>query len=328
MSGPLPIFDLHVVIDWSAASRPVRGRDSIWAVASAVTERGQLAGSQRVVLDEPVNLGTRQDAERWLGDLAAVEVRTLVGIDVPLGVPPGLVDLVDPTAVDESVGVGMRPRWRRWWDLVSRLLEDAADNTNNRWWVGAELNRRIGAPVGPFWGHPPGVVVPGLAPTRPPMDTVDEWRFVERQLRERHHRPFSVYQLAYAGSVGSQALTAIARLSSLSESVESAGCAVAVWPFDPLPQGPCSLVLAEVWPSAFDIDLTLHPIRDAAQVADVVARTVRVDRSGALEPWMDRGWATEADGSMLSDEVVASVRDEQGWILGVGADGSVCSEFI
>ncbi len=328
MSEPVPTFDLHVVIDWSAASRPVRGRDSIWAVASAVTERGQRAGSQRVVLNEPVNLSTRDEAEQWLGELAAAQVRTLVGIDVPLGVPPGLVDQVDPLASDDSMSTEMRSRRQRWWDLVGQLLDDAADNANNRWSVGAELNRRIGASTGPFWGHPPGVVVPGLTPTKAPMDTVAEWRLVEHRLRDQGFRPFSVYQLAYAGSVGSQGLTAIARLGSLCETAEATGCAVAVWPFDPVPRASCSLVLAEVWPSAFDVDLTVHPIRDAAQVLSTVMRTVRVDRSGALDHWMTRGWATATDGSTLSDEIITAVCDEQGWILGIGADGRVCSEFI
>ena len=325
MPGPPPVFDLHVIVDWSAASRPARGRDSIWVLARSVTGRGRRALADAGVPDEPVNLSTRTEAERWLGEIVSLGVRLLIGIDVPLGVPTGLVDrasLAGP-GPDES-----RPRWQRWWDLIAELLEDGDDNANNRWWAGAELNRRIAADTGPFWGCPPGVSESDLAPTRPPMDTVVEWRHVERVLRDQRRRPFSVFQLAYAGSVGSQALTAVVRLDSLCARARDVRCEVTVWPFEPVGTAECSVTIAEIWPSAFDLDLGVHPIRDAAQVLGVAERTVAADRSGRLGPWMADGWTQTPDGVVLDDQVISAVCDEEGWVLGIGADGRISPGFV
>lgn len=325
MSGPTPAFDLHVIVDWSAAGRPTRGRDSIWALARSVTDHGQRALADASIQDEPVNLSTRHDAERWLAEIVSLRVRLLIGIDVPLGVPAGLVDRVEiaSPAPDAS-----SPRWQRWWSLVGRLLEDGDDNANNRWWVGAELNRRIAADAGPFWGCPPAVAESDLAPTRPTMDDVVEWRHVEGVLRDRGLRPFSVYQLAYAGSVGSQALTAVVRLDSLCATARAARCEVAVWPFEPVGTDGCSVTIAEIWPSAFDLDLAVHPIRDAAQVIGVADRTVAADRAGRLGPWMADGWMQTPDGVVLDESVIAAVRDEEGWVLGIRADGHVSARFV
>ena len=51
-------FDAFVVVDWSAASSPRLGRDSIWIGVARFGPSGGL------VLDEPLNVPTRRKAEQ------------------------------------------------------------------------------------------------------------------------------------------------------------------------------------------------------------------------------------------------------------------------
>jgi precorrin-8X/cobalt-precorrin-8 methylmutase len=312
-----PAFDLHVMVDWSAAGRPVVGRDSIWAVVGAVTDAGSVAIDRldSVSLDVAVNLSTRDAAERWLWEVLSSGVRVLVGIDVPLGVPAGLMSRIATGTESDATA------WSRWWNLLAELITDGADNVNNRWAVGAALNALIGDDEGPFWGCPPRVGLDGLHPTRPRLTSVNWWRHVEDRLRQRGLRPFSLFQLAYAGSVGSQALMAVPRLARLRERLACCSTPCSVWPFEAIPAGTAHVVVAEIWPSALQLDYSAHPIRDAAQVIGAVQRTVAADRCGLLGPWMANGWSTASDGSLLSDSTLDAVVDEEGWVLGIDADG-------
>src|SRR6185369_8648195 len=77
-----PIFDSYLMVDWSAANTPRRGRDSIWLCHLVRHGKTILAAA-------PENLATRQAAhERLLtilvGDLAK-QRSVLVGCDFPFG---------------------------------------------------------------------------------------------------------------------------------------------------------------------------------------------------------------------------------------------------
>ena len=55
----MPLFNAYVMVDWSAASAPRLGRDSIWI---AVAERRAHGKGRRVVRTDLVNLRSRAEA--------------------------------------------------------------------------------------------------------------------------------------------------------------------------------------------------------------------------------------------------------------------------
>lgn len=298
---PPTLFDVHVVVDWSAAASPTTGRDSIWSAVRCA--------------DDPVvvaltNHPTRARALGALVDLidARPHQRVLVGVDFPLGYPVGFAGVVgaDPHDRDGLVTV------------LAGLVVDDERNRNNRFDVGAELNRRVRAAgladEGPFWGHPPGRRWADLSPTKPAPHGLSELRTSERVLLRFGLRPFSVWQLAYAGSVGGQALVGIPVVAALAGRFPAR---VVVWPFDtgvvddPTGGRDDAVVIAEIWPSGFDVDRGRHPVRDAAQVAHATAETVAADRRGELAAWFHPD---------VTDR--RAVTAEEGWILGVPGDAS------
>jgi precorrin-8X/cobalt-precorrin-8 methylmutase len=290
-----PLFDVVVVVDWSASSVPTTGADSIW-IAAAARERPEV---------DLANLPTRAAARAHLDALLDRHRsdRVLVGIDVPLGYPAG-------TAA--ALGLDGEP-WRATWRLLRRRVADDARNRNDRFEVGGELNARLaaatGSAAGPFWGRPATRPVPWLTPTKP-LDAAwapAEWRHCEARLRELGRWPKSLWQLAYAGSVGGQVLTALPVLAWLAERHPR----LVVWPFETglrLDGGLAAdaVVLAEVWPSWFDVERGRHPVKDAAQVLHVVDELLLADGTGEL-----RRWAAP----VLADAAARDVVTEEGWLL-------------
>jgi precorrin-8X/cobalt-precorrin-8 methylmutase len=283
-------FDRYVVVDWSAASRPVTGADSIWI---AVLDDG---GTPEVA-----NPPTRAAAASVLRGLQGRGRRTLVAVDASLGHPAGSA---------AWFGLDARPPWRAMWRIVSDLLVDGSDNRNNRFEVADALNRRGGG-RGPYWGRPAGLELAALATTKPPVFPVGEFRQCELALRERGLRPASGWQLLGAGSVGSQTLTLLPLLDEL-----LVGGGVEIWPFttgpSPRPLAPGETLVAETWPTLFEVtsaaeDEPSGAVRDAVQVTSVAAALRSADRSHELDGW----FTIERTGSDL-----AAVVDEEGWILG------------
>ena len=278
------MFDRVVVIDWSASSRPVRGRDSIW-IATADAGSGDI---------RTTNPATRSDACGELDELCRRPGTTLLGVDFSLGYPAGTA---------RALRLNGTP-WRAMWSLLAELVIDADDNANNRFEVAAELNRRIGAGPGPFWGCPPQRCSPTLTKTKVLADSLAEWRIVENQLRRAGRRPFSGWQLLGAGSVGSQSLVGIPRLLQLERSLSAAGRTVEVWPFGswdgvlPVPD----VVIAEVWPSLYVLPELHGRVRDEVQVIETARRLKEV--------------AAVEFGAQVTDELAQLVRDEEGWVLG------------
>ena len=295
------LFDRYVAVDWSAAARPVTGPNSIWI---AVLDSG---GGCEPVLANP---GTRRLAERAIGELHDRGMRTLVAVDASLGYPVGSAAWFD---LD-----GAEP-WRAMWDHVAGHLTDGDDNSNDRFALAAALNRRHGAD-GPFWGCPRGTTFVGLsafkpaafkpAAFKPAAFALPEFRRVEQRMRAVGRRPASGWQLLGAGSVGSQTLTLLPVLHRLVATRAGAGSTVEVWPFTTglaAPSvGPGTTVVVETWPTAFDLDLWRHPVRDAAQVDGVVRRLRDADAVGELARWFTPDVAPEERGL---------VEREEGWAL-------------
>jgi hypothetical protein len=114
----------------------------------------------------------------------------------------------------------------------------------------------------------------------------------------------SLWQIAYAGSVGSQALTGIPILGRLRSAFSGR---VAVWPFEPA--GRAQIVLAEIYPALIDPALrreaSFEPIRDRGQVRLMARAVARLVANGR----QDRLFALPAGAS-------EAVCREEGWILG------------
>lgn len=328
-----PLFDIHVMIDWSASASPTLGRDSIWRAVRHADEPDRAA--------DLVNHPTRRAAYDALVELidATPGRRMLVGVDFPLGYPAGVATALEAEAEAEAgvrggVGAGARRggggggheragerRWRRVWSSIDAMVIDDEHNRNNRFEVGAELNRRLasGRPTsqidGPFWGHPPGRRMAHLRPTKPTVDAAGriggfpEFRRTELVLRSQGRRPFSVWQLAYAGSVGGQALVGIPVVAAVAAMFPDR---VRIWPFEtglstrPAEDRDDAVVIAEMWPSSFGVDRGRHAVLDAAQVLHVTAVTASADRRGDLPRWF----------APAVDDLDAVVNDE-GWTLGV-----------
>ena len=284
------LFDRYVMIDWSANSTPKTGRDSIWIASGSTRGRVRL-----------VNPSTRREALELLVELvlALGQERLLVGFDFSFGYPVGFAEAVAGT------GAG----WEAVWAMLFERITDADDNANNRFEVAAELNGVLDG-VGPFWGHP-GASAP-VARRRPPAGRLAEFRLAERRVIEEGHRPFSAWQLAYPGSVGSQMMLGIARLEGLRRDPRLAG-RCHVWPFqtgfgiEGFPGKPGHVLFAEIWPSMFPIAST-ESVRDAAQVDSMVRLLRAADRSGELAEWFS---------PVLSAGESRMVLNEEGWTLGV-----------
>lgn len=284
------LFDAYLVVDWSANSRPKFGKDSIWLAYHE---------DSTTVRNVPTRFAARILIEQLLIDAVNRGLRVLVCFDFPYAYPKGYA---------EALGLPGTP-WRAIWQELAQLIEDDSSNRNNRWGVASALNSRLETNQGPFWNVPPSHVTRNLRATKPafPCGGVHEYRLVERRLRSSGRAAHSVWKLFTAGSVGSQTLLGIPVLDSLMSSCSLNQCS-RVWPFDtgstttPSSVGP-SIVHAEIWPGAFPIDRSLHPVIDAAQVHGLADRFAREDLAGEL-------------GKRFHVDVEDAVLREEGWILG------------
>jgi hypothetical protein len=298
----VPIFDAYAMVDWSAAAKPVIGANSIW-IAWVRRNGGRL---QPAI---PVNLPTREAAmaeiraclERAFGR----GERVLLGFDFAFGYPSGL-----------ARGLGLSdPSWRGLWELIGELLIDKANNENNRFEVGAELNRRYSGGVYPFWGCPPRAESANLGrrkPNPPCHGALPDLRPTDRGAPGAQ----PVWKLAYPGSVGGQTLTGLARLWRLRQD-RSLGEAVSIWPletgFAPPPPGRRPLaLLAEIYPSLWKPRTEPGEVLDAAQVRFVARHLAKLDASESLAPLL------AAPAGLLPAARAAAIAEEA-WILGARA---------
>lgn len=228
--------------------------------------------------------------------------RVLAGFDFPFGYPAGFA---------ARLGLAGTP-WRAVWDEVARLIEDDANNRNNRFEVGALLNRRVSGGRFPFWGCPVSFTDEHLSPKH--HRGHDAKGLAEKRLIDRWMvgaQP--CWKLAYTGSVGSQALTGIPVVRELRDNPAWADRA-RVWPFETglgLPDE-AQIVFAEVWPSWWKVRPELGPPNDRAQVRTVAEIFARQDRAGELAAWF-------AGGAGLTDDQRRIIETEEAWTLGVTA---------
>ncbi|MCC0080637.1 MAG: molybdopterin guanine dinucleotide synthesis [Rhodobacter sp.] len=232
-------FDRIAVLDWSAANRPRRGKDSIW-----------LGLNDGQSWNPPTRAAALDLLHRLVRDTLEANETLLIGADFAFGYPQGFAQALTGQARAMAV-----------WDWLGAHLTDGIDNRSNRLALAAEINARLPG-VGPFWFNPSPRDLPHLP----------------RKGRQRHGHGLaelracdraatgaqSVWKLGGAGAVGSQTLTGIAALSRLCRAFPDQ---IAVWPFQPVPR---PVVLAEVFPTliAPAVNARLGPgiVKDQVQV--------------------------------------------------------------
>ena len=290
------LFDLIVMVDWSAASYPgprTETADQIWIAWGSPQKR-----------PSPCYCRTRHDAfGHLLGLLTECGGNALVGFDFPHSYPKG-----------SGLGGG-----RKLAAHLASLIDDRPDNRNNRFEVARRLNRELGNPPGPFWMVPAKEADRTLPTKRPRLrgdhfDGADfgEYRTVDRFLRERREYPQSTWKLGGAGSVGSQTLLGLPVMHRLLTAPELAHRSH-IWPFETnWDEWLDGIIHAEIWPSLrrFSPERQPHKIKDARQVAAVRDTLLEADRRGKLRGWFARP-------SRLSAVENLGCLAEEGWILGV-----------
>lgn len=289
------IFDVHIIVDWSSRNAPSPAKpfkDAIWW---AIAQDGRVA--------PPEYARTRGEAIERLStsidEALAIGARVLVGFDFPFGYPKGVAEHLTGTAHARTL-----------WDWIDKRLEDRPDNRNNRYDVASEINRNYPGD-GPMWGRPESwdyPDIPTLASARhgnhPP----------ERRLVEEHvPNAKTVWQLAYAGSVGSQILVGLPAVKALQARFADRS---AIWPFETgLSVPEARVVFAEIYPSLLTKPIKAQrkndEIMDAAQVRVTAGAYHRLDRSGGLAALFEG-----APG--LSTDEREQVEREEAWILGAG----------
>jgi len=294
----MALFDLYILVDWSAARVPKTGRDSIWICR--LTRDGA-----ETVANPPTRAAARALLAEMLEDAAANGERVVAGFDFPFGYPTGFAG---------RLGLRGTP-WRAMWDEVARLIDDRDDNENNRFAVGAELNRRVSGARFPFWGCPVGFTHEHLGPQHHRGHTADEPLKERRLIDEWMVGAQPCWKLAYTGSVGSQVLTGLPVVRALRDDARWAE-RTRIWPFETglgLPDE-ARTVFAEVWPSWWKACAKLGPPNDKAQVRTVARIFAAADRNGVLAAWFSPDIGQEIGGADPRPVV-----EEEAWTLGVTA---------
>ena len=294
------LFNAYIIVDWSAASKPNTGADSVWIGVLKRDVRFRLAF-------EAFNPATRHEAEAKLvailEDLKKRNERALLGFDFPLGFPRGFAAALNLN--------GEHP-WRSAWDQLDKMVKDKADNTNNRFGVASEINRRMTGGPFPFWGCPPKDALTTLQPKRTrehgPAD-LPELRHAEVAAKGAA----SIWKLYYNGSVGGQAILGIPVVRRLKL---ARGDALQVWPFETgfkaLTEADLAgvdVVAAEVYPSMMKAVPANGEVKDLAQVRAAAEHFARLDEAGKLGAVFGHSKSAPAD-------LVLDVQSEEGWILG------------
>ena len=297
------LFNAYVIVDWSAAAKPSTGADSVWIGVAKRDVRFRLTY-------ESHNPPTRAEAEKKLNalldDFKKRSERALVGFDFPLGFPRGF---------SAALNLPGEQPWRAVWDQLDKMVKDKADNTNNRFGVGSEINRRMTGGPFPFWGCPPKDTLTTLQPKRVREhgpDDLPEFRHADLAAKGAS----SIWKLYYNGSVGGQAILGIPAVRRLKQ---ARGDALKAWPFETgfktLTEADLAgvdVVVAEVYPSIYKAQPAPGEVKDQAQVRVTAEAFARLDEAGKLGAAF--GPSKTADAGLVAD-----AEREEGWILGVEA---------
>jgi len=300
------LFDAYLMVDWSAAAKPVTGPNSIWIGILAKDARLKL---QFRAVNPDTRLKARSFIEDMVGKLTARGDRVLLGFDFSFGYPAG-------TAAALGLDTGSRPPWKAIHDHLSGKVREKPDNSNARFAIAAGMNYAISKGPFPFWGAPARDQVSTLGGKKPdfPEDgPVAEYRLAERHLREAGlGQPKSGWQLAYTGSVGSQIILGIPHVAALRESLPNAR----IWPFetglaeqDEDTLEGVDVVICEIYPALAGAKAGPGQVPDAVHVEAIARHYADLDGKNRLG-------AAFAGGASLESTQIVMIEREEGWILG------------
>lgn len=240
--------------------------------------------------------------------LAKEGKRVLVGWDFSFSYPKGL---------GKALKLGKKLTWKNIWKEIHELVEDDENNRNNRFAIGAELNRRISRGSGPFWGVPAGqsgIFLGAKKDFRYPVITRNAVLKERRLVENRVPKMQPAWKLAYVGSVGSQTLLGLPRLYQLRFLEKTLQSCSLIWPFETdfdrtLPAEGACIIHAEIYPSMLSFNAE-DDIPDRAQVRAYIGWL----QAGQSAGWLSN-WLAEPEG--LSAKERKRVVRHEGWVLGV-----------
>ncbi len=303
------LFNAYVMVDWSAAATKAVGPNSIWV---GVMKRDIRFRPTFEAHNPPTRHAAEVLLREVLADLRRRQDRALIGFDFPLGYPRGTA-----AALKLKIGETATPQQAMWAFLAAAMV-DKPDNLNNRATVAARMNRIISEGPRPFWGTPrPSDAQTMLSKTKPAdyLHGLPEFRHAEVRTRGRGKAGAkTVWQLTGNGSVGSQALTGVPAVKRLADDL---GGAAMVWPFQtgwkaltPVDLAGKEALIAEIYPALTPGECESGEILDRCQVRTLCEHFARLDEQGRLG-------AAFAAPKGTSPDVVADVKREEGWILGL-----------
>ena len=299
------LFDAYMIVDWSAAAKPVTGANSIWI---GIRARDAHLKFRFTCANPKTRLAARHFIKEMAEKLIARGDKLLIGCDFALGYPSGTASAI---GLDTSDGAP----WRAMQSHLFGKIKEQADNSNARFALAAGMNYAISQGPHPFWGAPKKDRVSTLAETKGDFsanDSLPEFRLAESWIKSTFKaRPKSVWQLLGAGAVGSQSLLGIPAVAYLRHEIEGAR----IWPFEldlaPLTRSALSdvtCVIAEVYPSTLNITPTRGEFADQAQVRTLSEHFQTLDSAGEL--------ASAFGGpNTLSSREIDAIMGEEGWIL-------------
>ncbi len=296
------LFNAYVIVDWSAAEAKATGKNSIWVGVVKRDVRFRFAF-------ESHNPATRREAELLIGqildDRAKHRERTLIGFDFAFGYPRGFA---------RALNLPGEEPWRATWDLLAKEVSDKPDNMNNRFQVGAKLNRLLTGGPFPFWGCTPKYAQTTIQPTKARAhgpDDLPEFRHTE--LTAAAKGASSAWKLGYPGSVGGQTLMGIPAVNRLKA---ARGDRMKIWPFETgwkaLTEAELAgveVVAAEVYPSMMKAEPLPGEIKDQTQVRALAEHFAKLDEAGKL----GERFAPAKD---TDPAVILDATHEEGWMLG------------
>lgn len=293
------LFDSYIMVDWSAASTPKTGADSVWY---CLIERRDDSLVEIALKNPATREEACDDLVDLLSDLCAREMKTLVGFDFSFGYPRDFPEALDLS--DKS--------WKGVWKTLRARIHDGPKNENNRFEVATEFNKVLSGTAGPFWGCPKNKQTEFLESRKPYMNQLtNEMRLCEQRIKGI--KP--IWQLLGTGCVGSQTMMGIARLEAMRHHPWLEG-QVKVWPFETglktLSSNDLSAItFAEIYPSQIPVKAHDGLPKDAIQVSTMARHYAELDQ------FEDLAMLFAGDTSLSEDER-NSVEKEEGWVLGVG----------
>jgi len=298
------LFESYVMVDWSAASKPATGADSIWIGALTPDSRLKLSFKAS---NPPTRAKAIEELTELLNRCLKRGDRVLVGVDFPLGFPAGTSEALK---LKGEPGKALR-------DFLLKEMKDKPDNSNNRFALAARMNRLISDGPFPFWGcsKKDELTTLSVKKTREHgKGDIAEFRIVEEAaMAAKKARPQPVWKIAYAGAIGGQAMTGIPAMERLREKFP----ALKIWPFDlPLAKldsealADTRIVVAEVLTTLSAANQQASEIRDEAQVRVLCEALAERDASGKLA-------AMFGGEAKLTEAQKTAVAAEEGWILGI-----------